>query len=263
MPGTTSGRWALPYSQGADAANTIDSTMQSLAEKLRDEGVQFSQGTLASRPTSTGGSPGKTGRFYYATDTDQLFYDMGTAWEQVRPDESLAAYQNILQAQGIAQVDLSAGTYFVLNTPSQIVSHALVGSGSSMTFVASANNSDIALPALYLDDADYSIPGRTTKLRVRAQVSTNATQPTITFTFGLYPVTFAGAADTLVPTLGTVVPGSTVAIASPAASTTTPGNSGDFTFPSDGLYALGVVTSAGLTNNNMSLLTAQLQRHWV
>lgn len=38
-------------------------------------GAQFAQGTLASRPTA-----GAAGRVYLATDTQEFFYDNGSAW---------------------------------------------------------------------------------------------------------------------------------------------------------------------------------------
>jgi hypothetical protein len=117
-------------------------------------------------------------------------------------------------------------------------------------------------PFLYLDNADYAISGRNTRLRLRGTVSSNATPPAITFTFGLYPVTASGAADTVIMTLGTVVASSTAAVASPAASETTAAVSSEFAVPSDGLYAFGVVTSAQLANNNSSYLTAELQQRW-
>lgn len=166
------------------------------------------------------------------------------------------AYRTILAATSVLRVDAAAATFYLATGP---LGAAVTGAAGN---ISPGSPGDIP-PLVYFDDADYLISGRTQKLRLRAQVSTNATQPLITFTFGLYPVTFAGAADVLTATLGAVVASSTVAIASPAASSTTPGASADFTIPADGLYCLGVATSALLTNNNISLLSAQLQTHWV
>lgn len=117
----------------------------------------------------------------------------------------------------------------------------------------------LAFPGVYLDDADYAVAGLTAKLRVRAQVSTNGTVPALTFTVGLYPLTFTGGSGNLAATLGTVVAGSTVAIASPSASATTSGVSTAVNIPADGLYCLAVATSATLTTNTAVLVTAQLQ----
>src|SRR5688500_7100403 len=135
-------------------------------------------------------------------------------------DRLVSAYRTLLGVGGPTDPDLAAGTY---------------GIGVNTLFATGANATPVAV---YLAAADFSLTNRTTKLRLRAQVSTNATAPAITFTFGLYPVTFAGGTDLLTATLGTVVTGSTVAIASPAASSTTQGNSGDFAFPSDGQYCV-------------------------
>lgn len=175
-------------------------------------------------------------------------------------DTSLASpnnsvYRTLLVAGGAAITDLAAGTYFLPATGNLGLSG---GAGN----IFSAGTATPA-PLLYFDDADYTVGSKTQKLYLRAQVSTNATAwSSVTATFGLYPVTFAGGNDVLTMTLGTVVSGSTVAIANPGASATSQGNSGDFTIPSDGQYCLGVVTSAQLTNNAASLLSAQLRtRH--
>lgn len=157
-------------------------------------------------------------------------------------------YQTILNATSIFASDIVASTRFV----------GIQGGVSAADLVAEGN----AINGLfiYFDDADYTIASKTQKLRVRAQVCTNATAwSSVTATFGLYPVTFAGAADALTATLGTVVTGSTVAIANPSASTVNQGNSGVFAIPADGQYALGVVTSATLTNNAAAFVSAQLQ----
>lgn len=254
MPGTTTGRWALPYVLGADAANTIDTTTQALAEKLRDEGVQFSQGVFASRPTSTPGSPGKTGRVYYATDTDQLFWDFGTGWKQMRPDESVAAYRTIAQAGGgastFATVPAAADNWFT--------------SGGYLTREATDVGSQQGPMVFYLDDADYAIPGRTMKLRVRAQCLVNSVATGATLTVGLFPLSsVAGAADNFQATLGAVAAGSTVAFASPGANSTSQNNSGDFAFPSDGYYVLGATSSANIAVQSRTVVSAQLQLHWV
>ena len=95
-------------------------------------------------------------------------------------------------------------------------------------------------------------------------MAANATAwSSVTATIGLYPVTVAGGADAIAYTTGTVVTGSTVALANPSASTVNQGNSGDFTVPSDGAFLLAVVTSAQLTNNALSGVHAVVQTRWV
>lgn len=155
-------------------------------------------------------------------------------------------FKTLLVANSVTQQSLAAGTY-ALGFGSQIDDPSPVSLGAEQIAV------------IYLDDADYAVSSLTAKLRVRAQVSTNGTVPAITFTFGLRPVTFSGAGDVLNATLGAVVASSTVAIASPPANTVTGGVSSEFNVPADGIYALGVLTSATLTNNATCLLSAQLQ----
>lgn len=91
MPGSTS-RMGLATILGADNANTIDTTQAAAMATLDANAAMFAQGTFATRPTSSGGSPGKTGRLYYATDTGQVFYDFGTGWIQLFPVPDAEAY---------------------------------------------------------------------------------------------------------------------------------------------------------------------------
>lgn len=159
-------------------------------------------------------------------------------------------YQTIFSTLGRADLGLPAGTY-------ALTQGGLIVPGTS------SSTSWTSMAMVYFAAADYTIASKTQKLRLRAQVNANATAwSSVTATFGLYPVTFAGAASTISVTFGTVVSGSTVALANPSASTTSQGNSGDFTIPSDGQYAIGVATSATLTANAYALLTAQLQTRW-
>lgn len=161
-----------------------------------------------------------------------------------------SAYKTILSADTFVSGDAAAGTYMMGRSPRT--------SGTAIANSADANCVYVP-PVIYFDNDDYTVGGLTQKLRLRAQVLANATQPAITFTFGLYPVTVAGTADNLTITLGTVVSSSTVAAASPTASTANSYVNSDFTIPSDGAFTLAVVTSAQLTNNAAVSLHAQLQ----
>jgi hypothetical protein len=152
-------------------------------------------------------------------------------------------YRTIFEVNGVLPADSAAGTWFPL------LSGLMSPSGTA---------TDNAIALFYFDDADYTISGLTVKLRLRFQVAANATQPLLTFTAGLRPITVAGTTDLLAYTAGTAVSGSTVALASPAASTITQGNSGDFTIPADGAYSLAVLTSGTLTNNSAVSCHAQL-----
>ena len=173
------------------------------------------------------------------------------------PDSALASSNNsayrLLAAAGPCAFtsDNPASTYFLAN-----------GSALQVGVGITVGLAHLVPPLVYLNSADYAVSGKTTRLRVRAEVTTNATAPGITFTYGLYPVTFGGTIDQTAPGAGVVVSGSTAAIASPPASNAVAAASSDFAFPATGMYALAVLTNGTLANNSYAILTATLQiRH--
>lgn len=171
--------------------------------------------------------------------------------------DTQAGYRTILNASGYLD-DGSSPTTYALGTNFSGDS-GMNTAGGTINIETSSEISHPA-PLIYIDDADYTLASLTPKLRIRAQVLCNATAPgTITFTFGLYPITCAGAADVITLTYGTVVSNSTVAIVNPSASTVNQDKNTDFAFPSDGVYALGVATSAVAASNTATLCSAQLQ----
>jgi hypothetical protein len=98
--------------------------------------------------------------------------------------------------------------------------------------------------AFYFDPAEFAISGYTTKLKLRLTVLTNDVAPTSTFTASLVPITSpSGAAATVAVTAGTIVAGSSAELVAPAATSTNVDDSGDFTAPAAGYYALQIVTS--------------------
>lgn len=77
----TTTRWELRYPTGGDAPD-VPLWMHELATDL--DGVAMDdQGLLGNRPTSTVASPGKRGRYWYATDNGRLYRDNGTGWDEV------------------------------------------------------------------------------------------------------------------------------------------------------------------------------------
>ena len=119
------------------------------------------------------------------------------------------------------------------------------GSTSNGTFLMSSGGSGAAAAApgttgngllFYLVAADYAAGA---VLNVRAALANGATALTVTVTAGLYPITLSAGNYVI----GTVVTGSTVAVASPGANSITQNTSGDFALPSNGLFALGYATS--------------------
>ena len=77
----TTPRLAIPYPAGTDSFN-VPLNMQQMASAL-DGAALDSQGGFGSRPVSTPGTPGITGRYYYATDQYRLYRDYGTGWDEV------------------------------------------------------------------------------------------------------------------------------------------------------------------------------------
>jgi hypothetical protein len=178
-----------------------------------------------------------------------------------------SAYRTILQAKSnINENASSGGTKLMLGSVSGLSPGAggpgggALKSGNSMSEWESSVN-QITLPpdVFYFAAADYAVNGKTSKLRVSGMILPNATAPGINFTFGMYPLTSAGAEKQLALTLGTVVSGSTAAVTTPSASTPKREVSGDFTIPADGFYALGVVISSNLTAKSIVLASAHLQ----
>jgi hypothetical protein len=85
----------------------------------------------------------------------------------------------------------------------------------------------------------------------------------VTLTAGLFPVSsVTGSAGAISATMGAVTAGSTVAFASPSASTVNHGNSGDFTIPANGHYTLGLTLSGNPAVNSHISIAMQLQQRW-
>lgn len=155
------------------------------------------------------------------------------------------------------------GTYVPIMRNSARLTTA-AASGTKYMFAGGTNADQITIAAngaatasvvpIDLLAADYAVSGKTTKLRVKANLYV-AGAPAVTITVGLYPLP-AGANLTI--NAATVVSGSTVAFASPSANTTPGANSGDFNLPADGLYVLGYTVSG--TPGAAVILHAAVQR---
>lgn len=142
------------------------------------------------------------------------------------------------------------------------------GAGSTRFFVSDPAATTITTPSFlvaHLNPADLNANGRTVKYRVKAVVGTNAVAPGITITFGLYPLTFTPGASGVASTwvAGAVVAGSTIAFATPAANGQLTGNSGDFTAPATGYFAVGFALSSNTAANSVTHLRAMLQARQV
>ncbi len=160
-----------------------------------------------------------------------------------------SAYRTIHEALGRSGSNMPVGTYYF---------------DQGGTTVVASGGGGIVPHAKYLSAADFAIAGRTTKLRVRATVESNATTPAINFTFGLAgPVAVAGGPNATAYSVGTGVSGSAIAINTPPASTVTVGTSADFDVPGAGLYMLYISASATLAVDNMSMMRVELQQRWI
>lgn len=166
-----------------------------------------------------------------------------------KPATLLAPWRTIASAEGQVYQGTPVGARIIGSTPASPVPSPRL-SGDSVD--------GLLFGVVYIDPNDYLVTGLTTKLRTRVVVSTNGTAPAITFTAGLYPVTFSGGVGLVIPTLGTVVSGSTAAVVSPSASTSTKADSSDYNVPSAGTYALGVAFSGTTANNSFGNIVLRL-----
>jgi hypothetical protein len=166
-------------------------------------------------------------------------------------DDVLNSYRTVYRGGMILGSTAGAATYLMLP--------------QAGTLLNADATSQSAVPVIYLDPADYAVTGRATKYRVRATLLSNANAPTVNFTVGLYPLTGVAGATSLqiTPTLGTVTSGSTVAFTAPSASSTNQSNSGDFTAPAAGYYALAVAVSGSPAANSGISIRAELQARTV
>lgn len=135
----------IPYSEGTDAANTIDDTMEALAERVDELIVAHDAGSLASRPTSTPESPGIEGRVYRVNSgaaIGMVNYDTGTGWITLRdPDPGLLASRpaaNTMpvgtrhRATDTGDVSVSDGTTWFTVTPAARCSFMAYGGSQSI-----------------------------------------------------------------------------------------------------------------------------------
>ena len=74
MTETPDTRFGLAAISGSDYIHDIDTEDQAQIALLHSKAVGFNVGTLATIPAA-----GKTGWFYWATDTQTLYYDTGVA----------------------------------------------------------------------------------------------------------------------------------------------------------------------------------------
>lgn len=139
----------------------------------------------------------------------------------------------------------------------------LLGFGATAG-AAGVGGASTGLTAFYFDPADFAAGGtRTTKLRVRGTLLTNAVAPgaSTVFTFGLYPVATWGGASNAQPTVATVSAATLTCptISNPAANTPQHTEAVAVTAPAAGWFVLGcALTGSSAAANSIEDLTAEL-----
>jgi hypothetical protein len=129
---------------------------------------------------------------------------------------------------------------------------------------ASASGVAGNIPFIPFDPADYTLGGRTLKLRLEVISYVSGTVGTRTFTWGLYPLSsVAGGANQLAPTLGSVTAGSTVVRANPVDATIYRDVGSDFTPPVAGTYIIGFTTTGSQPSTSQIQSDVRLQARWV
>lgn len=242
MPGTPTTKYSIPTlnASGTDAINVSHTAINSAFTAIDGAFSGYAEGTFAGRPAA-----GKAGRIYRCTDTGQLFEDTGSAWVEIaRLTTAMGAYRTIGLLRLIPSTSLVAGTYFFQDG-------ILFANGGG-----AAGSSTEMLP---INLTDHAVPGLSTRFRFLAGYLTNTVGTNITFTFGLYPLgSTGGTSGGLTVTLGTVVSGSTTAIANPSGPSNTVAGS-DFTVSGSGVYLPGVVLSGTPTNGSVIHFNLALQ----
>lgn len=162
---------------------------------------------------------------------------------------ALSTYETLLIG-GANLGNLTAATFLLGGATGQQQGPALVGGAGT------------AQMGFYIAPAEWAITGMTTKMRLRVLATSNNVAPAITFTFGLYPIATSGGASGAAATIasvGTVVSGSTVAVASPPASARTPFTGSDFNAPAAGAYVLGFVTTSSMAAGSQVAVSVHVQ----
>lgn len=179
------------------------------------------------------GQPDSTEEPKVVTALTQLVAEVNERVEESELSDRDANWQSIVQC------DYRAGINGLSTTPCYAGGTAIIVSGSAGS----------AVSGLWIPNAsDIAITGKTTHLRVRALIVPNTVNPGVTFTWGLYPISAISGATNAGEglTLGTVIAGSTAALA-PTASTPADvkGTSFDVSAVTGGLggYVIGVVAS--------------------
>lgn len=126
MP-TLTPRLSLPKPLNTEAPQG-NAQIGALADAL-DSVAPISHGTLASRPVSTVGTPGIVGRFYYADDTAELWYDTGTGWLAIPGTNSIGDSKMKVKTIWSAILGANTGLLAVSPTWTTVIDLAVTTTG--------------------------------------------------------------------------------------------------------------------------------------
>lgn len=113
--------WVSGDSIGASDMNDIANGIFALQ--------QGSYGTLAGRPAA-----GSTGRVYYCTDCDAVYYDTGSAWVRIRIGQTVGPPLGDVPSTGWTPVNMQAGCSWAANLDGMLFTIAANGAGNNWMY---------------------------------------------------------------------------------------------------------------------------------
>lgn len=241
MPGTpaTTPKLGLPRYSNNDVAD-FGGQVNAVSDRLDLAAAGDSQGPLASRPAA-----GQIGRYYFSTNTNQLFRDTGTTWFEVG---SKAVSDLLVQYKTLYQVH----TWFI-------------GEGASTRplrngYASTGLSEKFQVPLWNNNGSDYNLTNRTSKMRVDAFWAVNAVAPGVTFNCQLAHIDSVSQTGGFMEFAFSTVTGSTATMGSnPAAGGTTETHSSDFDPPvAGGMYCLVSSPSGTMVTGSVVSVTARL-----
>jgi len=190
----------------------------------------------------------------------RAFLNGGTMDETNVPNLSAAftTYKRLNRAANVISSAAGAGTIYFMQAGGNAIADGTASGGANAVSAA-----DVVID---LDPTEFNANARTTKLNLRVTAIPNAVAPGVTFTTSLWPIsTYAGASGSvpLIASVGTLTAGSSVAIASPAATTRVTQVSGDFNCPAAGAYVLGTTFTGAVAAGSRVTFVATLSMRQV
>lgn len=164
--------------------------------------------------------------------------DVSTAFTQVQASVNSVADSQIASPNNLVPRTIATAP-FIVNSAFTAGNYSFQLAQGGLLIASGGLGAPYTVP---LDTTSYAVTGKTTQLIVRVSLLVSV-GPSITFTFGLYPITSVGGTTNAVVTLGTVTTGSTIAFASPGSGTNTFGASSQFNVPGSGVWVPGVALS--------------------